>query len=428
MSCIALVDCNNFFVSCERIFRPDLACKPVVVLSNNDGCVIARSNEAKNLGIKMGEPYFKCRDLVTANKVTVFSSNFVLYADISNRIMSIIKRFVPKIEVYSIDEAFLDLSFVEPAARNTFVRQLRETIYKWLGIRVSVSMAPTKTLAKLANNLIKKNPCYHGVLNLGAVSESSLQKFFKQSSLNQVWGLGSKNVAKLESLGLFSVWDFVSKDAEWVRQNLGLNIMKIYLELKSQVCYELEQGPVAKQSIVRSKSFAKRVTALEDLQLAVSNHAAQIARALRKQNSQANVIGVFVRNSPFLKSEVYYSNKACTGLLEATNNSFELIKAAKSILNKLYKKSVNYKKVGVFVSDLVSADRLQLNLFNENLIQEKLQDNKLMQVVDNLNMSFGRNVVEVAACGLNFDKKDWVSNYEKRSPAYTTNIKQLRVI
>ncbi|MBT6143158.1 Y-family DNA polymerase, partial [bacterium] len=359
MSCIALVDCNNFFVSCERIFRPDLACKPVVVLSNNDGCVIARSNEAKNLGIKMGEPYFKCRDLIVANKVTVFSSNFVLYADISNRIMSIIRRFVPKIEVYSIDEAFLDLSFVEPAARNTFVRQLRETIYKWLGIRVSVSVAPTKTLAKLANNLIKKNPCYHGVLNLGGVSESSLQKFFKQSSLNQVWGLGPQSVSKLEALGVFSVLDFVAKDLKWIKQHSGLNIMKTYLELKAQVCYELEQGPVAKKSIVRSKSFAKTVSNLENLQLAVSNHAAQIARALRKQNSQANVIGVFVRNSPFSKSEVYYSNKACTGLLEASNNSFELIKAAKGILNKLYKKSVNYKKVGVFVSDLVSADRLQ---------------------------------------------------------------------
>jgi DNA polymerase V len=425
MSVIALVDCNNFYASCERIFRPDLFSKPVVVLSNNDGCVIARSNEAKAVGIKMGEPYFKCKDLISRHNISVFSSNFALYGDISNRVMSILRNFCSNLEVYSVDEAFLDLSSVPVYKLDSYVRTIRQTIYQWLGITVSIGVAKSKTLAKMANYFVKRNTAFHGVLNLLNRSKTDLFKMLDQFPVEEIWGVGRKYALMLRSYSIKTASDLLRQTPNWVRSKMTINGLKTYNELMGVACFEFSFNPDPKKNIVSSKSFGEPVHLKSELEVALSNYTTRLSEKLRMQNSECALVGVFVESSRFSKSEKYYSNSLCLSLPGPSNCTSVLIKHAKHALDKIFVNGVRYKKIGVFASQISCADRLQLDLFDTSIDIKKSKQKSLMQTIDKLNSSFGSASVSMAAC-LGGDK--WKMKRESRSPRYTTCLNELKLI
>ena len=425
MSVIALVDCNNFYASCERIFRPDLLGKPVVVLSNNDGCVIARSSEAKQLGIPMGAPYFKYKNVMCEHNVSVFSSNFALYGDISNRVMSILRLFANKLEVYSVDEAFVDLSHIAPSKLDSYVLKIRETIYKWLGIQVSIGVAKTKTLAKMANYFVKKERRFHGFLNLAFDSKQTIDKYLESLPVEEIWGVGRKYASMLRSYGISSAALFVKQTPSWVRSKMTVVGLKTYQELLSQPCLDLELMCQSKKNIVSSKSFGEVVIQKSDLEVALSNYTSRLSEKLRNQNSECAVIGVFVQSNRFAKREQYYSNSFCLVLDSPSNNTSELIKYAKKALSEIFVFGVRYKKIGVFASQISTAGILQTNMFDTNLSSRKSNGDKIMNSVDKINKTFGRACISMAAC---LGGKNWHMKRESKSKRYTTCINELKLI
>ena len=425
MSVVALVDCNNFFASCERIFRPDLINKPVVVLSNNDGCVIARSPEAKKLGIPMGAPYFKYKELILKNKVSVFSSNFALYGDISARVMSILRLFASKLEIYSVDEAFLDLSHIAPASLDSYVSKIRETIFKWLGITVSIGVAQTKTLAKMANYFAKQDVRFHGLLNLVSESQQSLDNYLENLPIEEIWGVGRKYAAMLRSYGIANALVFTKQTPVWIRSKMTVMGLRTYQELKSHRCLDLEIFVDPKKNIVSSKSFGSPVINKCDLEIALSNYTTRLAEKLRYQNSECAVIGVFVQSNRFAKNEKYYANSYCVVLDSPSNNTSELIKHAKKALDHIFSLGVRYKKIGVFASQISQAGIVQTNMFDQNLFKRKSKANKVMTSVDKINKTFGRACISMAAC---LGGKDWQMRRELKSPRYSTCLNELKLI
>jgi len=425
MSVIALVDCNNFYASCERIFRPDLLKKPVVVLSNNDGCVIARSLEAKQLGIPMGAPYFKYKSLMTQNNVAVFSSNFALYGDISNRVMSILRLFANKLEVYSVDEAFLDLSHIAPSKLDAYVLKIRETVFKWLGIKVSIGIAKTKTLAKVANYFVKKDRRFHGFLNLVSESKQSLERYLERLPVEEIWGVGRKYSAMLRSYGVSNALLFTKQAPTWIRSKMTIVGLKTYQELCGQSCLDLELLADPKKNIVSSKSFGSPVTRKSDLAVALSNYTTRLAEKLRSQNSECAVIGVFVQSNRFAKNEQYYSNTHCVVLDSSSSNTSELIKYAKKALEEIFVFGVRYKKIGVFASQISQVGMLQTNMFDKSLSARKNKGSKIMNSVDKINKTFGRACISMAAC---LGGSDWQMRKDSKSPRYTTCLNELKLI
>lgn len=425
MSVVALVDCNNFYASCERIFRPDLIGKPVVVLSNNDGCVIARSKEAKLLGIPMGAPYFKCKDTILNNRVSVFSSNFALYGDISNRVMSILRLFSEKIEVYSVDEAFLDLSHIAPSNLDSYVLKIRETIFKWLGIQVSIGVASTKTLAKVANFFVKKDDRFHGFLNLFNVSKENISSFLSALPVEEIWGVGRKYASMLRSYGIANALIFTKQSPSWVRSKMTVVGLKTYQELLGVSCLDLELIADPKKNIVCSKSFGSPVTSKSDLDIALSNHATRLAEKLRLQKSECASVGVFVQSNRFAKREQYYSNSRCLILDSPSNNTSEIIKYAKLALSEIFVFGVRYKKIGVFASQISPAGVIQTNMFDISLSSRKSKGDKIMKSVDVINKTFGRACISMASC---LGGSNWQMKTESKSPRYTTCLNELKLI
>ncbi|MDO6392072.1 Y-family DNA polymerase [Pontibacter sp. BT731] len=412
-SLFALVDCNNFYASCERVFDPSLNGRPIVVLSNNDGCVIARSNEAKALGIAMGEPAFKMRDMIEQHDVQVFSSNYTLYGDMSKRVMNALATFTPSIEVYSIDEAFLDLGDFYQVDLTAYCRQMRNTVWRWTGIPVSVGVAPTKTLAKLANRLAKKSAKANGVLVL--TDSKHLEEALKRTEVGDVWGVGRKYAKKLAYYGIHSAWDLRHASDAFVKKHMTVVGLRVVKELRGEPCADLEQTIPAKQNICTSRSFGHPVTTFSEIQEATTLYASRCAEKLRKQHCCAGALTVFVMTNPFATGEQYYNSKTIQ-LPVATNSTLEMVQYASLALRSIYREGYRYKKSGVIVSGICPANQVQGDLLDP-VDREKHQH--LMQALDKLNQKLGRDVL---FCGSQGTGKEWKLKREKLSPYYTTRL------
>ena len=408
-----LIDCNNFYASCERVFNPSLNGRPIVVLSNNDGCVIARSLEAKALGIPMGEPAYKLTELIESNQVVVFSSNYVLYGDMSHRVMSTIALFAPDMEIYSIDEAFLLLDGFENIDLKEFGEKVVRTTTRNTGIPVSLGIAPTKTLAKVANKFAKKYKNYKGVCIID--TDEKREKALKLTEIGEVWGIGRQYAKKLQYYSVNTAWDFTQRTKSWVRHLLGVVGERTWMELRGTPCIEMDRS-TTKKSICTSRSFGERLTELAPISEAVSNFAASCAEKLRHQHSMASVILVFIQTNPHATNQAQYCNQTVMQLPVPTNDTTELINFALRGLNSIFKEGYRFKKAGVIVSEIVPERPLQSDLFDT---RDRQKFNRIMRVMDSLNDSYGKQKVKIAAQG--FDRK-WKLKNEKLSPCYSTNL------
>jgi DNA polymerase V len=411
-----LIDCNNFYASCERVFNPLLNGRPVVVLSNNDGCVIARSSEAKALGIPMAEPAYKLKALIEANQVVVFSSNYVLYGDMSHRVMTTIAQFVPDMEIYSIDEAFLLFDGFENSNLKKYGEKIVRTTTRNTGIPVSLGIAPTKTLAKLANKFAKKYKDYKGVCVID--TDEKREKALKLTAIGDVWGIGRQYAKKLEYYSIHTAWDFTQRSKSWVRHTMGVVGERTWLELKGTPCIEMDKT-TTKKSICTSRSFGERLTELSPISEAVSNFAANCAEKLRKQHSLASVIMVFIQTNPNATNLPQHCKQVLLQLPVPTNDTTELINFALRGLKAIFAEGFQFKKAGVIVSELVPERPLQGDIFDT---RNRDKFSRIMMVMDSLNASYGKQKVKIAAQG--FDRK-WRLKNEKLSPCYSTKLEDV---
>lgn len=418
MPVFALVDCNNFYASCEKLFRPDLKDTPVVVLSNNDGCVVARSREAKLLGIKMGVPVFQIKAEMQRHGILAFSSNYALYADLSSRVMRTLEEMAPRVEVYSIDEAFLDLTGIESAISLVeFGQQVRERIGHWIGITVCVGIAPTKTLAKLANHAAKKYPATQGVVDL--TNPDRQRRLLALVPVDDVWGVGRRLSKRLNALGITTALDLANASPRAIRDQFSVVLERTVRELNGESCIELEEIPPIKKQIVCSRSFGVKVTHFELLREAVCEYATRATEKLRKEQQQAKVLTVFIRTSPFKDNEPQYSNSASGELLIPSCDTRDFIELANHLLKRIWKDGFRYAKAGVMLSDFYDPGMFQPGLFDD--VSTRSNSQQLMSVLDTINQS-GAGKVFFAGQGT---KKDWSMKREHLSPAYTTRWDQL---
>jgi DNA polymerase V len=417
---IALVDCNNFYVSCERVFRPDLIGKPVMVLSNNDGCVVARSKEVKDLGVKMGVPVFQVQQLINQHQIQLFSSNYTLYADMSSRVMATLEAFAPTMEVYSIDEAFLDLTGVCQQDPVAYAQRIKKAVIRNTGIPVCVGMGPTKTLAKLANFAAKKWSQTEGVLDLSGLIRR--EKLMKLVPVGEVWGIGSKTTAKLNKLGIYTVWDLASQSPQKIQKAFNVVVARTVMELNGTPCLELEEISPNKQQIVCSRSFSRRLTQYQELSQAVSDFCSRAAEKLRRQQSVTGCVTVFIRTSPFNPHEPQYQRSASIKLDAATQDTRILITTANRLLSEIFKMGYHYQKCGVQLSDIQSESAPgQLELFAFQDSNLPTENSPLMTAMDQINRRFPKKL-SVAATG--FDKS-WKPKAERISRRYTTDWQEL---
>lgn len=418
MPVFALVDCNNFYASCEKLFRPDLKDTPIVVLSNNDGCVVARSREAKLLGIKMGVPVFQIKAEMQRHGILAFSSNYALYADLSSRVMRTLEEMAPRVEVYSIDEAFLDLTGIESAISLVeFGQQVRERIGHWIGITVCVGIAPTKTLAKLANHAAKKYPATQGVVDL--TNPDRQRRLLALVPVDDVWGVGRRLSKRLNALGITTALDLANASPRAIRDQFSVVLERTVRELNGESCIELEEIPPTKKQIVCSRSFGAKVTQFELLREAVCEYATRATEKLRKEQQQAKVMTVFIRTSPFKDNEPQYSNSASGELLIPSCDTRDFIELANHLLKRIWKDGFRYAKAGVMLSDFYDPGMFQPGLFDD--VSTRSNSQQLMSVLDIINQS-GAGKVFFAGQGT---KKDWSMKREHLSPAYTTRWDQL---
>jgi DNA polymerase V len=415
----ALIDCNNFYVSCERVFNPKLEGRPVVVLSNNDGCVVARSNEAKALGFKMGDPIFQRRDLVRAHKVVVLSSNFRLYGDLSGRVMTLLSSFSPDYEIYSIDEIFLGLKGYENWDLTEYGKRIRECIAQSVHIPVSVGMAPTKTLAKIANFFAKRQ-AYLGGVQVFTTASAARAKLI-HVDVGDIWGIGPKWSSKLRQLGICTAHDLANASPIEMRKKFNVMLAKTVLELQGTSCLDIEEV-APRQNIMVSRSFGHKIEKFDDLREAVSNFATNAAEKLREQHSFACGMMVFVRTNPFSQTDPQYSNSICLKFIKETNNTVVILKTAILGLQAIYRQGYHYKKAGVMLLDLVSDNTSQDDFFIDH---DKLNNKILMNTLDEINDKYGKKTIQFAVCGF---RKAWGMRQENMSPAYTTNWEELLIV
>ena len=391
----ALVDCNNFFVSCERVFRPDLEGKAVVVLSNNDGCVVSRSNEAKAMGIPMGVPFYKVKYMVETGQLVAFSSNYALYGDLSARVMSLLADTVPQIEIYSIDEAFLHLDGISPDRIPSLCRDLVARIRKWVGVPVSIGVAPTKTLAKIASHFAKKHKGYKGVCMMD--NDEKRLKALSLTPIGDVWGIGRRLAPKMESKGIKTALDFIRRPCLWVGETFNVNVLRTWEELCGRVCID-EEKEQRRKSICTSRSFADMIEDEKELQLRISDFAAMCARKLRQEGSAAYDVTAFLYTNRFREDLKQYFPSATIRLGVAANSTQEIISAALRGFRTVYRHGYQYKKAGVIVSDIVPEDEIQGSLFD---FDDKLRQkhDKLSEVMDAVNAAaetFGSSTLRLA--------------------------------
>jgi DNA polymerase V len=417
---IALIDVNNFYASCERVFNPKLEGKPLVVLSNNDGCAIARSAKAKELGIKMGEPWFKLRESAKQYGIIAVSSNYALYADMSNRVMSIIGQYAPSQEVYSIDESFLDLTGI-PQDHVQLASKMRAQIKQWTGLPVCVGIGQSKTLAKLANHVAKKRPEYNGVCNLNNLNENALNELMSSIDVSEVWGIGRRLSVRLKALNINTVLDLKRVNPDYLRQQFNVVVEKTNRELNGVTCLELEEIAPNKKEIMSSRSFGHKVRDLQSLQEAVTLYVSTSAEKLRKQQSFAGAIRVFICTSPHGDSSKY-ANSMTIALPAPTDDTVQLTATALWILKKIYKRGYDYQKAGVMLTDICSKMEQQTDLFGYQSATKN--SDKLMSTLDAINAKMGKSTVRLASQGFN---APWKMRQDNKSPHYTTNWNDLVV-
>ncbi|WP_243363859.1 Y-family DNA polymerase [Fundidesulfovibrio terrae] len=410
MPVYALVDCNNFYCSCERVFAPHLAGRPVVVLTNNDGCIIARSPEAKALGFKMAEPEFQARARLKRHNVAVFSSNYALYGDLSARVMSTLSEFTPRMEVYSIDEAFLDIAGM-PEEAGRYAARIRETVRKRTGIPVSIGIGPTKTLAKAANKLAKKRPELGGVLDMSSLE--GREKLLSGLDVEDVWGIGHRHSKRLKAMGVMTAQDFTRLSREWVLKKMTVVGLHTWLELRGIPCISMEMAPKPKQTIVSSRSFGKPVTTLEEMGEAMTRHASRAAEKLRGEKGLAGAVLVFIQTNNFIEGEPQYWASQSRGLNPPTSHTPEIVCRGREILERIFRMGFRYKKVGVMLSGIESEASAQFSL----LPSPGERGKQLMDALDRVNAKWGRETLFVAATGT---KRVWSMRQNFRSPRYTT--------
>ena len=416
---IALVDCNSFYVSCERLFNPSIIKKPVVVLSNNDGCVISRSTETKAFGIKMGEPYFKVKKIINENNIKVFSSNYSLYGDISRRVMKTLKQFSPQIEIYSIDEAFLNVSSIKDEDLIDYGNKIRKTILKWTGIPTSIGFASTKTLSKAANHIAKKEKS--GVVNL--INSKKINEYLMKIKINDVWGVGKQLTKFYIKNGINTAYELKNMPNNWIKKNTNVFGSRTAMELRGFPCISLVPHEEKRKNCCVSRSFGKKVTKLYFLKESITAHCLNAAEKIRNESQIAKKITIFIRTSPFQKDKKYYSNAKDINLAIGTNDSIELIKQALAALKCIYKKGYKYQKAGIIFSDLKNINSYNKNLFSD-IKNEKMRE-KLMKAIDYANAKYGRHSLSIAQIGL---KKMWNSKRQHYSRIDTASLKFLPTV
>ena len=413
----ALIDCNNFYVSCERVFNPSLEKKPVVVLSNNDGCAISRSNEAKALGIPMGAPAFKFEKIFREHNVKVFSSNFPLYGDMSSRVMNILSTFTPNIEIYSIDEAFLKFEGFDNYDLESYCHNIKNTVLKWTGIPISIGIAPTKALAKVANRISKKFPKKTNGVYLINSNEKKV-KALKWLKIQDVWGIGFKHTERLKNIKINTAYNFINLEDNWIRKNMSIVGLRLKKELEGKSVLDLEEIRSTKKAIATTRSFEGTISDYEELKERISTFAICCAEKLRDQNSNCNSIYVFIRSNKFQKNKKQYRNGILMNIPFSTNSNIIINKYAIEGLKKIFRCEINYKKAGVILMNLSSSNNYQFNLF-EN---ENSRDNYLMKTIDKIQKKQGQSKVKLASQDL---KKRWKMKQEKLSPNYTCKLNEI---
>jgi DNA polymerase V len=415
---IALIDCNSFYASCERIFNPKLLGKPIVVLSNNDGCIITRSAEAKALGIKMGEPYFKAKKIIEKNNVKVFSSNYSLYGDISQRVMEILLGFSPEVEIYSIDEAFLNFKGFKNHELLTYCKHIRQTIKQWVGIPVSIGVGSTKTLSKIANHLAKKEADYEGICILKG--DEKIEEALNRIEIGDVWGIGRRLSKFLRNYGVCTAKQFAFLDRRWIRKNMGVVGEKIQLELCGVSCLDLELLPSPKKSCCVSRSFSRPIEKIEELQESIANYGSRVAEKIREEGLIAQSMSIFVLTNHFNKKEKQYSSSIKLQLDYPTSDSKLIVKRAVEGIQRIYKEGYRYKKAGIILYELYSSSSVR-----GLLDYDKPRTDSLMRSLDEINYRYGSATLRLAAEGI---RRSWHMRREKVSPCYTTSFDQLMIV
>lgn len=420
---IALVDCNNFYVSCEQIFNPELKDKPIVVLSNNDGCAIARSEEAKILGVEMGEPWFQLKGLIKKHSIITCSSNYALYADMSNRVMSILSKFSSSQEIYSIDECFLDLTklFIVNDLTN-YAQKIRRCIQKQTGLPVCIGIGTSKTLAKLANHIAKKNLTFQGVCNFNAMTIQEQNKWLHKIEVGKIWGIGKQLAPKLRQAGIYNVSDLKHANPEILSLQFSVSLKKTIYELNDTACIELKKTTTPKKKIICSSSFRVMIANFENLEQSIALYVSRAAEKLRRQDSYTGSIHIYIRTNPSNKKRPCYNNSVTIPLPEQTDNTLVLIRFASFGLRKIYRSGYKYQKAGVMLSKIISSKEYQSDLFSKK--KEQKNSSNLMTVLDQINTLIGKKMLTVAAEGIT---QPWKMRQSNRSPRYTTNWNDLIV-
>ncbi|MAW84550.1 MAG: SOS mutagenesis and repair protein UmuC [Crocinitomicaceae bacterium] len=413
----ALIDCNNFYVSCERVFNPKLNNRPVVVLSNNDGCAISRSNEAKALGIPMGAPAFKYEKIFRKYNVEVFSSNFTLYGDMSSRVMSILSKYTPNIEIYSIDEAFLKFEGFVNYDLESYCKKIQKIVLKHTGIPISIGIAPTKTLSKVANRIAKKFPEKTNGVHL-IDSNKKRVKALKWLKIKDVWGIGFRHTERLKNIGIHTAYDFINLEDGWVRKNMSVVGLRLKKELEGESVLSLEEVRSPKKAIATTRSFEGTIADYEKIKERISTFAICCAEKLRAQQSNCSSIYVFVRSNKFQKNKTQYRNGIVITIPFSTNSNIVTSKYAIEGLKKIFRQGIDYKKAGVIVMGLNSINNYQYNLF-EN---EDIKHQNLMRTIDFIQKKEGQSKIKLASQDL---KKRWKMKQEKLSASYTSRINEI---
>ena len=413
----ALVDCNNFYASCERVFQPQWEGKPIVILSNNDGCVIARSNEAKALGIPMGAPTFQYQSFFKEKKIKVFSSNYPLYGDMSSRVMSILDQYTPNIEIYSIDEAFLQFKGFDLFNLEAEGRRMRKQVRRWTGIPVSVGMAPSKALAKIANKIAKKYDVKTGGVYCIDTEEKKI-KALKWTAIGDVWGIGRQHRKRLEAIGVTNAWEFTLLPDDWIRKQMSILGLRLKKDLQGIPSIQLEEIQSPKKGIATTRSFEGTLTSFPDLEERVSTFASSCAEKMRKQGSSCTALLVFVRSDPHKKGAIPYRNSCVLSLPYATNSSIMLSKYAVTGLRKIFKEGIHYKKAGVMIMGLVPTASRQLPLFEGKEIKHLA----VMQALDRIHQRFGPHRIKLANQDL---ERTWKMKQKHLSQRFTTEISEI---
>ncbi len=418
----AVVDCNNFFVSCERAFNPSLENKPVVVLSNNDGCVVSRSNEAKKIGIPMGVPVFKIKELIAQKRVKVFSSNFVLYGDMSSRIMKTLDSLSPYVEYYSIDEAFIPLTFYSEADYSVWAEKVRATVVQHTGVPVSIGIGATRTLAKAANEFAKKWEVCNGVFSFVGMDQEKINRYLSELAVENIWGIGYKSARILHTAKILTGYDLIQTDEQIVRKYLKVMGVRTRMELLGTSCAAFSENRAPKKGICSSRSFGKRVKRQEDLAQAIATYIDTACHKLRQQKSVARFLTVYIRNSFHSKTQPYYGKSLTVGLDVASNYTSTFITHGLELLKKIYKPGVEYYKAAVFLSDITPEHTVQQHLFLDSQNTRIPVHKNISDAVDTLRRRFGRKVLTFGAMGV---KNTWAMKSENRTPRYTTELSEL---